>query len=317
MDRATLKSWPVIAAFCTLAVVGLGFLTLPLATDAPSPAESGRERPQFPNGDTESPHDSQPDPIDLKAVRQEAWERIQPHIAGADKAIVQQVYANLTPVSEFFTEKKAGTREFAEAVLSLKGKWEFVRSQLPYADSDRHYRFLSEKFEECVFATDDLKRVVEVSIEGYVSEIRGIENQLLVTIRADLNKSDLPISKIGRTRELLKLIGKHGDRAMDFVWKHKGALIVSAALVAFLADPEPFIDGTRDITTTAAESVIKPIADVPKEIASEAARRVNWTLIALFSVFVAGSIAGGAIWLKYRTRMRRSRIGAAPVDPEV
>lgn len=61
---------------------------------------------------------------------------------------------------------------------------------------------------------------------------------------------------IGRTSELLEVIARHGDKAMDFIWKHKAVLAGSAALAAFLRDPEPFLNGTASLT----ENVIKPAA---------------------------------------------------------
>ena len=32
------------------------------------------------------------------------------------------------------------------------------------------------------------------------------------------------LAKIGRSQEILDVIGRYGDRAMNFVWQHKGAL---------------------------------------------------------------------------------------------
>jgi hypothetical protein len=58
---------------------------------------------------------------------------------------------------------------------------------------------------------------------------------------------------IGRTEELLAVIGRYGDRAMQFIWRHKGTLTVAAVLAAFLADPEPFIYGAKDLGKVAVE----------------------------------------------------------------
>ena len=68
------------------------------------------------------------------------------------------------------------------------------------------------------------------------------------------------LAAIGRTPELLEVIARHGDKAMDFIWKHKGVLAGSAALAAFLRDPEPFINGTADLGRAVSEQVIKPAA---------------------------------------------------------
>jgi hypothetical protein len=59
---------------------------------------------------------------------------------------------------------------------------------------------------------------------------------------------DGDLQRIGRTDELLEVVFRYGDRAMEFIWKHRDALAVSAALIAFLKDPEPFLNGIKDIT---------------------------------------------------------------------
>ena len=47
---------------------------------------------------------------------------------------------------------------------------------------------------------------------------------------------------------------------MDFVWRHKGALSVAAALGTFLADPEAFLGGSRELIGGAAQEAAQPIA---------------------------------------------------------
>lgn len=93
-------------------------------------------------------------------------------------------------VEEFFQHREAGVTPFAEAVLSLRGKWEFAKSKLPTADDDAHLRFLNAKFEEHLFKIDDLKQTVEHAIGGFVSRVQGIEGRLLVDVRADLSDGE-------------------------------------------------------------------------------------------------------------------------------
>jgi len=105
-----------------------------------------------------------------------------------------------------------------------------------------------------------------------------------------------------RMPELLAVIAKYGDPAMDFVWKHKGVLGSGVALVAFLADPEPFITGAKDITKVLAENTVKPLAEVPatvaREAAGEAARGTNWTIVFGLIVVVAASLVAFRMRLK-------------------
>lgn len=112
---------------------------------------------------------------------------------------------------------------------------------------------------------------------------------------------DGQLAKIGQTPKLLEVIAKYGDRAADFIWRNKGALAVTAALTAFLANPEPFLDAATDITKIVAENAVKPIADVPGKAASEAAKNTNWTVVVVCVVCVLGLLAGARLWLRHRS----------------
>jgi len=119
---------------------------------------------------------------------------------------------------------------------------------------------------------------------------------------------DGQLATIGRTPELLDAIARYGDRAMDFVWRHKGALTVTAALTAFLANPEPFLDGAADVTKIVAENTVKPIADVPGQVASEAAKQTNWTVAVVSALCVIGMLAALRTWLKHRNGLAKVKV---------
>jgi hypothetical protein len=88
--------------------------------------------------------------------------------------------------------------------------------------------------------------------------------------------------------ELLEVVAKYGDRAATFIWENKGALAVGVTLAAFVATPEPFLNGSLQLAQVAAETVAKPIA-------TGVAEGTNWTLI-LLVVFIGGG-AILAMWL--------------------
>ena len=70
---------------------------------------------------------------------------------------------------------------------------------------------------------------------------------------------DGELAQVGRHPEVLGVVGRYGDRAANFIWENKATLAGAAALAAFLADPEPFLNGTRDIAAVAGETVVKPV----------------------------------------------------------
>ncbi len=130
-----------------------------------------------------------------RKAREAAWKKIQPHLAAADKAAAKAIKKQCDRVSEFFAERRKRARPFAEATLSIGSKWAFVKSKLPFTDSDGHRNYLRERFEQTVFSGAELEEVLKSAVKGCVAELQGIENDLLVTIRADLGDDDLAALK--------------------------------------------------------------------------------------------------------------------------
>jgi hypothetical protein len=111
--------------------------------------------------------------------------------------------------------------------------------------------------------------------------------------------ADGELARIGRTPEVLEVVARYGDRALDFVWRHKGVLVGGTLLAAFLANPEPFLEGTRIV----ADNVVRPVAEIPGQVAREAAGKTNWTLLLLVIVLIAAGFV--AIRLGYGRMFRR------------
>ena len=87
---------------------------------------------------------------------------------------------------------------------------------------------------------------------------------------------------------LLDVVTKYGDKAMEFIWKNKGALTVAATLTAFLKNPEPFIQGVNTL-----------VVETVKPIGTEIAKRTNWTPVMIVAVILTGGLVA--------FRMRRAR----------
>ncbi len=96
------------------------------------------------------------------------------------------------------------------------------------------------------------------------------------------------LAALGHTPEVMDVISRYGDPAMDFIWRNKGPLAVGTALTAFLANPKPFIDGTAHLADSAATSVVKPIVE-------ETGRAVSWLLWTLLVFAIV--IPAGAFYL--------------------
>lgn len=135
-------------------------------------------------------------PIDAAAVRAKAWGKIAGRLDEADAASLEEMDRALLGIDEYFARCRPGARPFAEAMLSLGGKWRYVKSSLPFADPDGHAKFLRESLEANLFKPDDLRKLLEGTVTGYLTRVKAIENQLLVRIRADLSQGELATADV-------------------------------------------------------------------------------------------------------------------------
>jgi hypothetical protein len=110
-----------------------------------------------------------------------------------------------------------------------------------------------------------------------------------------LNRLAEPIKQSGRSREIFDVIERYGDRACDFLWRHKGTIFLTGALVAFLADPKPYLDGVKEI-------VSQPAGEVAREVA----HRTQWT--AVFIAAIAILTTAGFLSRYFRLRARAGNV---------
>lgn len=99
-----------------------------------------------------------------------------------------------------------------------------------------------------------------------------------------MNRLADPIRISGRAGQIFQVIERFGDRACLFLWRNKGTLFLASVLTAFLADPQPYLDGVKQL-------VVQPVS----EAAQEAVRRTNWTLV-MIAAMALGSVGLGIRW---------------------
>jgi hypothetical protein len=63
------------------------------------------------------------------------------------------------------------------------------------------------------------------------------------------------------------VIERHGDRALTFVWRNKGARTVSTILATFLAEPEVSLGGGRELMSGAAQELTRPPVEAADSVA--------------------------------------------------
>jgi uncharacterized protein with PIN domain len=109
--------------------------------------------------------------------------------------------------------------------------------------------------------------------------------------------SDDQFAKLAAPQKLLNVVGQYGDNAMVFINKHWKALAVGTVCLAFVNDPEPFINGTKELVVDGADVIGR---NVVKPLAEGVASGTNWTIfLGIVAVGILGLITY-KIYLKQR-----------------
>jgi len=103
------------------------------------------------------------------------------------------------------------------------------------------------------------------------------------------------------TPDLVRVFAKHGsaDTVADWVWRRKGSLFVGAALATFVNNPNAYLDAAESVSSKTLDAAVKPLAEMPKAVAAEAAANTNWTMVGVCMIAVlvlAGWHWSGRIW---------------------
>ena len=144
-------------------------------------------------------------------------------------------------------------------------------------------------------------------IERYSDDAVGALNRVSRqgAQRMGMLDCDGVFSSTPQSGRLLKVIAKYGDRGLDFIWKHKGVLTGGVLLAAFIHNPKPYIDGTKELV---GEGVIKPTME---NIGKPIANSVNWTLILIlilslsFMPYIASSATKSIIGIGKEIKRRK------------
>lgn len=178
----------------TVALVGM--LVYRIATSPPPPPPPVRGGEVHPDASEVEPA------VNVDAVRDEAWQRIQPRLKAADTKTRELTNQLVHRIDTFFDSRKDGAAAFAEAALSWKSKWELIKSR------SGHREFIIARFSEYIFTQDELAALLKEASDEYAQGLRAVENELLVQVRADLK--DLPASALPAFANQ-EVLGSHFD----------------------------------------------------------------------------------------------------------
>ncbi len=183
LPRGRRFNWRIFGLLTAGIIVGLvGLAVLRIFTDTPPkpPERDGTKDSSGTKDRGEPTGEESGEPIDIEAVRREAWQRIEPRLQTADKKTRELTNQLIGSIESFFDERREGTKAFAEAALGWSSKWELIKSR------EGHRRFIAERFAEHIFTQDELAKLLKGAADEYAQGLKAVENELLVQVRADL-----------------------------------------------------------------------------------------------------------------------------------
>lgn len=129
-----------------------------------------------------------------------------PHLEWAKSRTESVAETHLVPVRSFFDDSKANTQHFAEVALGWGSKWRLIADRVPFTKGSRHETYIRGEFEQTVFSAEQLEDTITSAVAGYLAEIRSIESQMLVSLRADVAgfPDAFPIAKLDEAQLIAK-----------------------------------------------------------------------------------------------------------------
>jgi hypothetical protein len=111
---------------------------------------------------------------------------IDKHLDKASQQVQNLQQRGYPAIEVAFSKAYDNVPKYSESILGFKSKWKLVLDKLPGNDHDRHETYLKEQFEQHIFSTQQLETAVKQAILDRLMQVRDIENQMLVDIRADI-----------------------------------------------------------------------------------------------------------------------------------
>lgn len=114
----------------------------------------------------------------------------KPHLAAADRKIELLCRRDYAAISEVFNRARGNADDFASLCLGWSSKWRLAADAVPFTQGDRHTTYIREQFERQMFSESQMERAIEQTVASFLADIRSVESQMLVDLRADV--ADFP-----------------------------------------------------------------------------------------------------------------------------
>jgi len=126
-----------------------------------------------------------------------AWQYYSPEqravrlrLSEADEKSNAAMFQQLNSVAKLFAKGRKGSKAFAEQALSWGGKFALVKGWLGIGGGDAHAEYLKEAFAQHIFSEAELSDALAAAVRCYLIDLDGVENEMLVKLRADLADLD-------------------------------------------------------------------------------------------------------------------------------
>ena len=113
---------------------------------------------------------------------------VRHRLSEADEKSTAAMNARLNSLTKLFAKGRTGSEAFAEDALSWSSKFALVKGLL--GGNDAHDTYLKEAFARHVVSEDELAEALTATVRGYLIDLDGVENEMLVKLRADLADLD-------------------------------------------------------------------------------------------------------------------------------
>lgn len=113
-------------------------------------------------------------------------ELLEKHLQKSESEIQGLADRGYPAIEILFSKAYNNVPAFADSILGFQSKWNLVLDKLPWNDKDRHDRFLKDQFEEHIFSSAELESAVRQAVAERLNQVRDIESQMLIGIRADI-----------------------------------------------------------------------------------------------------------------------------------
>lgn len=121
-----------------------------------------------------------------KADKRALKQLVEKHLSWAESEVQLLNSTGHKSIEVLFGKAFENVPSYSQSILGWKSKWNLILDKLPGNDKDRHEQFLKQQFEQKIFSPQQLEAAVNQAVRERLLQVRDIENQMLIRLRADI-----------------------------------------------------------------------------------------------------------------------------------